>query len=89
MLVPNNVQNTKMFLYAGAARFKELAVCSDTNKYKNINKSQTIKKLEKRRRRLQRSVSRKYEQNKKKGKYCKTNHVIKKEKLLLNTKSLK
>ena len=62
---------------------KDLAVCSDTNKYKNTNKSRTIKELEKRRRRLQRSVSRKYEQNKKKGKYCKTNHVIKKEKLLL------
>ena len=62
---------------------KELAVCSDTNKYKNINKSQIIKKLEKRRRRLQRSVSRKYEQNKKEGKYCKTNNVIKKEKRLL------
>ena len=62
---------------------KDLAVCSDTKKYKNINKSQMVKKLEKRRRRLQRSVSRKYEQNKKEGKYCKTNHVIKKEKLLL------
>lgn len=62
---------------------KDLAICSDTNKYKNINKSQSIKKLEKRKRRLQRSVSRKYEQNKKKGKYCKTKNVIKKEKLLL------
>ena len=62
---------------------KDLAVCSDNHTYKNINKSQTIKKLEKRKRRLQRSVSRKYEQNKRKGKYCKTNNVIKKEKLLL------
>ena len=62
---------------------KDLAVCSDTKKYKNINKSQTVKKLEKRRHRLQRSVSRKYEQNKEKGKYCKTNNIIKKEKLLL------
>ena len=62
---------------------KDLAICSDTKRYKNINKSRTVKKLEKRRRRLQRSVSRKYEQNKKKGKYCKTNNVIKKEKLLL------
>ena len=61
---------------------KDLAVCSDANKYKNINKSQSIKKLEKRKRRLQRSVSRKYEQNKKKGKYCKTNNIVKKEKLL-------
>lgn len=62
---------------------KDLAICSDTNKYKNINKSQTVKKLEKRKRRLQRSVSRKYEQNKEKGKYCKTCNVIKNEKLLL------
>ena len=62
---------------------KDLAICSDTNKYKNINKSQTIKKLEKRKCRLQRSVSRKYEQNKKKGKYCKTHNIVKNEKLLL------
>ena len=62
---------------------KDLAVCSDTNKYKNINKSQVTKRLEKRKRRLQRSVSHKYEQNKKEGKHCKTNNVIKKEKLLL------
>lgn len=62
---------------------KDLAICSDANKYKNINKSKTIKKLEKRKRRLQRSVSRKYEQNKKKGKYCKTCNIVKNEKLLL------
>ena len=43
---------------------KNLAICSDENIYKNINKSQTIKKLEKRKRRLQRSVSRKYLKNK-------------------------
>lgn len=62
---------------------KDLAICSDANKYKNINKSKTIKKLEKRKRRLQRSFSRKYEQNKKKGKYCKTCNIVKNEKLLL------
>jgi len=62
---------------------KDLAICSDTNKYRNINKSQSVKKLEKRKRRLQRSVSRKYEQNKKKGKYCKTHNIVKNEKLLL------
>ena len=62
---------------------KDLAICSDGNKYNNINKSKIIKKLEKRRRRLQRSVSRKYEKNKKKGKYCKTNNIVKNEKLLL------
>ncbi|MDB6471747.1 RNA-guided endonuclease TnpB family protein, partial [Blautia wexlerae] len=62
---------------------KELAVCSDGTKYKNINKSQKIKKLEKQKRRLQRSISRSYEKNKKGESYCKTNNVIKKEKLLL------
>lgn len=62
---------------------KDLAICSDNNKYKNINKSQTVRNLEKQKRRLQRSISRSYEKNKKKGKYCKTNNVIKKEKLLL------
>ena len=39
---------------------KDLAVCSDGNTYKNINKNQKVKKLEKKKRRLQRSVSRKY-----------------------------
>ena len=62
---------------------KDLAICSDTNKYRNINKSQSVKKLEKRKRRLQRSVSRKYEHNKKEGKYCKTHNIVKNEKLLL------
>ena len=62
---------------------KELAVCSDGAKYKNINKSQKVKKSEKQKRRLQRSISRSYEKNKKGESYCKTNNVIKKEKLLL------
>ena len=62
---------------------KDLAVCSNGAKYKNINKSQKIKKLEKQKRRLQRSISRSYEKNKKGESYCKTNNVIKKEKLLL------
>ena len=62
---------------------KDLAICSDTNKYKNINKSLKVKKLEKRKRRLQRSVSRKYLKNKKGESYCKTKNIIKNEKLLL------
>ena len=62
---------------------KDLAICSDGNKYQNINKTQKIKKLEKQKRRLQRSISRSYEKNKKGESYCKTNNVIKKEKLLL------
>lgn len=62
---------------------KDLAICSDSNKYKNINKTQKVKKLEKQKRRLQRSISRSYEKNKKGESYCKTKNVIKKEKLLL------
>lgn len=62
---------------------KDLAICSDKNKYQNINKTQRVKKLEKRKRRLQRSISRRYEKNKKGVSYCKTKNVIKSEKLLL------
>lgn len=62
---------------------KDLAVCSDKNTYKNINKTQKIKKLEKRKRRLQRSISRRYEKNKKGVNYCKTCNIIKREKELL------
>lgn len=62
---------------------KDLAVCSDKNTYKNINKTQRVKKLEKRKRRLQRCVSRRYEKNKKGVSYCKTSNIIKREKELL------
>ena len=62
---------------------KDLSICSEGNTYKNINKSQKVKKLEKRKRRLQRSISRKYEKNKKGGSYCKTSNMIKSEKELL------
>ena len=62
---------------------KDLAICSDEQKYQNINKTQKIKKLEKRKRRLQRSISRRYEKNKKGESYCKTSNIIKSEKELL------
>ena len=62
---------------------KDLAVCSDKYKYQNINKTQKIKKSEKRKRRLQRSISRRYEKNKKGGNYCKTGNIIKGERKLL------
>ena len=62
---------------------KDLAICSDGNIYKNINKTQKIKKLEKRKRRLQRKVSRKYLINKKGVCYYKTSNTIKLEKQLL------
>ena len=62
---------------------KDLAICSDGKVFKNINKTQKVKKLEKRKRRLQRAISRKYEKNKKGGSYCKTCNIIKSEKELL------
>ena len=43
---------------------KDLAICSEGFKYKNINKSQKVKKPEKQKRRSQRSISRSYEKNK-------------------------
>ena len=62
---------------------KNLAVCSDGNIYQNISKTQKVKKLEKRKCRLQHSISRRYEQNKKGVYYCKTSNIIKIEKELL------
>lgn len=62
---------------------KDLAICSDRNTYQNINKTQRVKKLEKQKRRLQRSVSRKYNMNKKGDRYKKTSNIIKREKELL------
>ena len=62
---------------------KDLAICSDKNTYKNINKTQRVKKIEKRKCRLQRSISRRYEKNKKGASYCKTSNIIKREKELL------
>ena len=62
---------------------KDFAICSDKYEYKNRNKSQKVKKLEKRKRRLQRSISRRYEMNKKGERYCKTSNIIKREKELL------
>ena len=62
---------------------KDLAVCSDGKNYQNINKTQKVKKIEKKKRRLQRSISRKYEKNKKGECYCKTGGIRKSEKKLL------
>ena len=62
---------------------KDLAICSDGKTYRNNNKTERAKKLEKRKRRLQRSISRKYEKNKKGVSYCKTSNIIKSEKELL------
>ena len=62
---------------------KDLAICSDGNTYKNINKTLKVKKVEKRKRKLQRSISRKYNMNKEGERYKKTSNIIKREKELL------
>lgn len=59
---------------------KELAVCSDGTIYGNINKTIKVKKLEKRLRRLQRKVSRKYQKNKEGSTFVKTCNIVKLEK---------
>jgi len=59
---------------------KDLAICSNGMTFKNINKTRIIKKLEKRLRRLQRRVSRKYLKNKEGSKFVKTSNIIKMEK---------
>lgn len=58
---------------------KDLAILSNDNVYKNINKTQEIKKLEKQKKQLQRQVCRKYETNKQGKKFIKTNNIKKLE----------
>ena len=62
---------------------KDLAICSDSNVYPNINKTEKIRKLKKKKRRLQRRVSKKYSKNKKGECYCKTRNIVKSERRLL------
>lgn len=62
---------------------KDLAICSNENTYKNINKTKKVKKLEKKKRRLQRKISKKYLINKEGSSYKKTCNIIKSEKKLL------
>lgn len=65
---------------------KELAVMSyagNSKVYSNINKSKKVRDLERKQKSLQRSISRKYEQNKQGNKFIKTNNIEKAEKELL------
>ncbi|MGB4395073.1 MAG: transposase, partial [Tepidanaerobacteraceae bacterium] len=68
----------------------DLAVVSTGQKFENINKSSKVKKLEKRLKRLQRKLSKKYELNKiqiegGEFRYRKTNNIKKLEFLVLKT----
>lgn len=67
---------------------KDLAICSDMAKpYKNINKTQKIIKLKKKRK-LQRQISNKYLINKRGDSHCKTSNIIKAERKLLKLNHL-
>lgn len=64
---------------------KKLAVCAYNDKplvFQNINKSKKVKDLQKRIVSLQRSISRKYQQNKQGNKFVKTNNIIREEEKL-------
>ncbi|MCQ6524790.1 transposase [Bacillus paranthracis] len=56
---------------------KELAVCSGGQVFENINKTNEVREVEKRLRRLQRQVSRKYKMNKEGNRFVKTSNIIK------------
>ena len=56
---------------------KDFAICSNGEKYKNINKTQKIRKIEKKLKREQKKLSRKYENLKKKGGTATKSNVIK------------
>ena len=62
---------------------KDLAICSDQYTYSNINKTKVVRKLKKKKRRLQRKIARKYNKNRKGVRYCKTKNILKSEKQLL------
>jgi len=65
---------------------KNLAVCSDGTTFGNINHTQEVRRLEKKLRRLQRRLSRKYEMNKVGQRLIKTANIRKLEKQVLRIK---
>ena len=74
--IQDNNQNQGLGIDLG---IKDFAICSNGIIYENINKTEVIRKLEKRKRHLQRKLSNKYELNKQGNKFIKTNNIIKVE----------
>ena len=73
----SNVKNEGFGIDLG---IKDLATVSNIDKsFKNINKTEVIRKLKKKLKRLQRQVSRKYEMNKDGKRFIKTKNIIKLE----------
>jgi putative transposase len=66
---------------------KNLAIVSNGDKFKNINKTKKVKKLSKKLKRLQKQASRHYEKLKKKGgeNRCKSKNLLKLENLIRKT----
>lgn len=58
---------------------KELVVTSDNEIFRNVNKTVVVKKLQKRLKRKQRQISRKYLMNKEGDKFKKTKNIVKLE----------
>lgn len=58
---------------------KSLATLNDGTQFENINKTKRVKKIEKKLKRTQRAVSRKYLLNKQGKKYIKTQNILKQE----------
>lgn len=56
------------------------AYCSNKKEYENINKTYEVRRLEQKKKRLQRKLSKKYLLNKDGNKFIKTNNIIKLEK---------
>lgn len=62
---------------------KTLATCSDGSVYENVNHTYEVRRLEKKLRRLQRQLSRKYETNKVGQEFVKTKNISRLEKQIL------
>ena len=67
-----DVENNEKFTYLNEGvgidvGIKDLAICSDGNVYKNINKSSKVRKIKKKLKRTQRRLSRKYLKKKERG----------------------
>ena len=70
--------------YQDTGKIQITATCSAGIVFPNINRTDKVRRLKQTQRRLQRTVSRKYEMNKSKGEgYSKTRNIIKSERKLL------
>lgn len=69
----------KVGIDLGVKDLAVVAIDDESMVFHNINKSQRMKKLKRKILHLQRSISRKYEQNRVGNKYCKTNNILRQE----------